>query len=62
LISFVYRVHTLCWAGAVGHGQTGDRGVVVLFEAGQEATPPRLPTAAWINEPAKENINTEFVA
>lgn len=24
-------------------------------------TPPHLPTAAWINEPAKENINTEFV-
>ncbi|RJO74940.1 transposase [Nocardia panacis] len=25
-------------------------------------TPPRLPSAAWINEPTKENINTEFVA
>ncbi len=25
-------------------------------------TPPKLPTAAWINDPAKENINTEFVA
>ncbi|WP_433709485.1 transposase [Nocardia sp. CA-084685] len=25
-------------------------------------TPPKLPSAAWINEPAKENINTEFVA
>ncbi|WSG63079.1 integrase core domain-containing protein [Nocardia sp. NBC_01730] len=25
-------------------------------------TPPKLPKAAWINEPAKENIATEFVA
>jgi putative transposase len=25
-------------------------------------TPPRLPKTAWINEPPKENINTEFVA
>ncbi|WP_067673183.1 IS3 family transposase [Nocardia miyunensis] len=25
-------------------------------------TPPKLPAAAWINAPAKENINTEFVA
>ncbi|MFJ9367827.1 transposase [Nocardia sp. NPDC101769] len=24
--------------------------------------PPKLPTSAWINEPPKENINTEFVA
>ncbi len=25
-------------------------------------TPPKLPNAAWINEPAKENTATEFVA
>ncbi|MFE9328377.1 transposase [Nocardia sp. NPDC052278] len=25
-------------------------------------TPPQLPAAAWINEPPKETINTEFVA
>jgi succinate dehydrogenase/fumarate reductase flavoprotein subunit len=25
-------------------------------------TPPRLPATAWINEPVKENINTEFVS
>ena len=29
---------------------------------GRPPTPPRLPAVAWINEPAKENINTEFVA
>ncbi len=29
---------------------------------GRPPTPPRLPKTAWINEPPKENINTEFVA
>lgn len=29
---------------------------------GRPPSPPKLPTSAWINELAKENIHTEFVA
>ncbi|MFI5782420.1 hypothetical protein [Nocardia sp. NPDC051570] len=36
--------------------------VVGDFGFGRPPKPPRLPKAAWINEPPKENINTEFVA